>query len=115
VGACQRDFLPRIFPQGLGTIAMVSFMSVMADRRYTATQYALLASLAAMGRTIFSGFAGFLINWGKSLFSTLEAHAQLMSAYQVFFILCGLIAIPGLLLAWRINRHEKEINEHYDV
>lgn len=100
------------FSSGLGTTAMVSFLSVMANRRYTATQYALLASLAAIGRTFFSGFAGHLIDFFKSLGSGVEEQAQLMLGYQYFFIFCGLLAIPGLILALKIIRNEKHINQH---
>jgi PAT family beta-lactamase induction signal transducer AmpG len=100
------------FSSGLGTTAMVSFLSVMANRRYTATQYALLASLAAFGRTFFSGFAGHAIEYFKSFFATADEQAQLMGGYQVFFVFCAILAIPGLILAIRIIRNEKHINQH---
>ena len=100
------------FSSGLGTTAMVSFLSVMANRRYTATQYALLASLAAIGRTFFSGFAGHAIDLFKGLFSSTSESMQLMGSYQLFFIFCGLLAIPGLVLALRIIKNESHINQH---
>jgi PAT family beta-lactamase induction signal transducer AmpG len=99
------------FSSALGTIAMVSFMSVMADKRFTATQYALLASLAAMGRTIFSGFAGALIEWIQGFYAVPEE--ALIPSYQYFFVICGVIAIPGLLLALRIIKNEDSMKEHY--
>ena len=68
---------------GMGTAALVAFMAQMANRRFTATQYALLSSLASFGRTFVSGFAGTLIE---------------STSYLTFFILCCLLAIPGLLL-----------------
>lgn len=100
------------FSSGLGTTAMVSFLSVMANRRYTATQYALLASLAAIGRTFFSGFAGHAISFFKSFYPHLSIELQLVKGYQIFFVFCAVLAIPGLLLAIRIIRNESHINQH---
>lgn len=77
------------FSSGLGTTAMVAFISSIADKRFTATQYALLASLAALGRTLFSGFSGDIV-------------ASI--GYSAFFIGCALLAIPGLILAHRIQK-----------
>lgn len=99
------------FSSGLGTTAMVSFISVMANRRYTATQYALLASLAAIGRTLFSGLAGHAINYFKSFYTHLDQVQMLISGYQIFFIFCAILAIPGLFLAIRIIKNEIHINQ----
>lgn len=68
---------------GMGTAALVAFTSVITDKRYTATQYAVLTSLAAVGRTFFSGFAGDLVvNLG----------------WANFYLASGAVAVPGLLL-----------------
>lgn len=67
---------------GMGTAALVAAMSFMANKQFTATQYALLASLASLGRTFFSGYAGVM---AEGL------------GYQTFFIVCGFLAIPGLI------------------
>ena len=82
------------FSGGMGTAALVAFMSTMTNRRFTATQYALFASLASFGRTFFSGFSGNLI----------EA-----MGYAMFFLLCTILAVPGLLLlikVWKLNQRE---------
>ncbi len=79
------------FSSGLGTTAMVAFISSISNKMYTATQYALLASLAALGRTFFAGFSGDLV---KSV------------GYQNFFFFCSFIAIPGLFLAYKISKQE---------
>lgn len=100
------------FSSGLGTTAMVAFMSVMADKRFTATQYALLASLAAIGKTIFSGFAGNLIQYIQTYSKELSVHDSLIISYQVFFVFCSVLAIPGLILAVRIIKNEKSISAH---
>lgn len=77
------------FSSGLGTTALISYMATMTDKKYTATQYALFASLAALGKTLFGGGAGFLV---QSL------------GYQKFFIMGSLLALPGLYLAYLMNK-----------
>jgi len=71
------------FSAGLGTAALLGYMATLTDRRYTATQFALLSSLASVPRVILSSFTGFMA-------------AAL--GWPLFFIVCGLIAIPGLSL-----------------
>lgn len=74
------------FTAGLGTAAFVGFMGALTDRRFTATQYALLSSLMGVPRVLASAPTGWLAGW---------------LGWQAFFVLCTLIAIPGLLLiAW---------------
>lgn len=68
---------------GLGTAAFVGFMAALTDRRFTATQYALLSSLMGVPRVLASAPTGWLAEW---------------LGWQGFFLLCTLIAIPGLLL-----------------
>ena len=68
---------------GMGSAAQLAFMASITDKRFTATQYALLSSLAAIPRVIASAPTGYIakhIGW------------------ETFFIMCALIAIPGMLL-----------------
>ncbi|MCY4645007.1 MAG: MFS transporter [Bacteriovoracales bacterium] len=74
---------------GMGTSAMVALMASMANRRFTATQYALLSSLASFGRTFMSGFSGDIIE---------------STNYFSFFLLCSLFALPGLLLLFKMGK-----------
>ncbi|MCC6532274.1 MAG: AmpG family muropeptide MFS transporter [Burkholderiales bacterium] len=74
---------------GLGTAAFVGFMGALTDRRFTATQYALLSSLMGVPRVLASAPTGWL--------------AQALG-WPGFFMLCVLIALPGLLLL-RLGRH----------
>lgn len=74
---------------GLGTAAFVGFMAALTDRRFTATQYALLSSLMGVPRVLASAPTGWLAQW---------------LGWQGFFLLCTLIAIPGLvLLRWIVR------------
>jgi len=74
---------------GMGTAALVAFMSQLASRRFTATQYALLSSLASLGRTFFSGTAGLLIEF---------------MGYVTFFLFCCSLAIPTFLLLFKLTK-----------
>lgn len=68
---------------GMGTAAFLAFMASITDKRFTATQYALLSSLMAIPRVLISAPTGYL--------------AKIMG-WEAFFIGCALIAIPGMLL-----------------
>jgi PAT family beta-lactamase induction signal transducer AmpG len=80
---------------GMGTAAYMAFMASLTDKRFTATQYALLTSLMGVPRTLISAPSGFLaeaVGWTE------------------FFILCTLIALPGLWLL----RHFSDWHSHSD-
>ncbi|MBW1789476.1 MAG: AmpG family muropeptide MFS transporter, partial [Deltaproteobacteria bacterium] len=68
---------------GMGTAAYAAFMASITNRKFTATQYALLTSLMGVPRVMASAPTGFL--------------AKIMG-WEGFFIACTLIAIPGMLL-----------------
>ncbi len=72
---------------GMGTSAYVAFMASLCNRRFTATQYALLTSLMGVPRVILGAGTGFL--------------AKKMG-WEGFFVFCTLIAIPGMLLLFRV-------------
>ncbi len=77
------------FTGGLATAAFVAYLSNLCNVHYTATQYALLSSLAALGRAWFSTPAGYVakhLGWGW------------------FFSLSALLAVPGLLLILILSR-----------
>ncbi|UCE63629.1 MAG: AmpG family muropeptide MFS transporter [Nitrospirota bacterium] len=76
---------------GLGQTAYVAFMASMTNKRFTATQYALLTSLMGVPRVIAGSTTGFLAEW---------------FGWEVFYLLCTAIAIPGLLLISRIGKME---------
>ncbi len=70
---------------GMGTAAFVSLLMAMCNHRYTATQYALLSSLAALGRIFISPTSGFLVE---------------SVGWASFFFITFLTALPGLGLLW---------------
>jgi PAT family beta-lactamase induction signal transducer AmpG len=68
---------------GMGTAAFMAFMASITNKKFTATQYALLTSFMAFGRDVLSSPAGFLVKY---------------MGWANFFISCTLLAIPGMLL-----------------
>lgn len=76
------------FTSGMGTAAYIAFMASLTNKRFTATQYALLSSLMGVPRTVLSAPTGYIA-------------AAL--GWSWFFLLCALIAIPGLLLLARFR------------
>jgi PAT family beta-lactamase induction signal transducer AmpG len=78
---------------GMGTAAYVALLMALCDRRFSATQYALLSALSAVGRVYVGPAAGYLVagfGWPQ------------------FFFFTFLIALPGLaLLAWMKQRIEQ--------
>ena len=75
------------FAVGLGTAAFTAYIATTTDQRYTATQFALFTSLAAVPRTFFNALTGFIV-------------AQ--TGWFVFFLICFALAIPGMLLLPKI-------------
>ncbi|MCS6765426.1 MAG: AmpG family muropeptide MFS transporter [Candidatus Protistobacter heckmanni] len=82
------------FAVGLGTAAFTAFIAQTTDTRYTATQFALFTSLAAVPRTFINALTGYV---GAE------------TGWFLFFVLCTALALPGMLLLpkvapWRGNR-----------
>ena len=72
---------------GLGSAALVAFMSRATDPRYTATQYALFSSLAAVPRTFINASVGYIV-------------AE--TGWFWFFMVCFMLAFPAMLMLPKI-------------
>lgn len=73
---------------GMGTAAYAAFMASITNKRFTATQYALLSSLMGIPRVLAAAPTGFFaknMGWGA------------------FFITCAFVAIPGMLLLFKFS------------
>jgi len=78
---------------GMGTAAYVALLMALCDRRFSATQYALLSALSAVGRVYVGPVAGYLVAG---------------VGWETFFFFTFLIALPGLaLLVWMRARIEQ--------
>jgi PAT family beta-lactamase induction signal transducer AmpG len=74
---------------GMGTSAYVAYMASLTNKRFTATQYALLSSCMGIPRVIVAAPAGWMAE---------------MVGWPLFFLGCTLVAIPGLLLLPMVAR-----------
>lgn len=78
---------------GMGTAAYMGFMASLTDKRFTATQYALLTSFMGFSRDVITSPAGFMAKY---------------LGWMEFFILCTILAVPGLVMllkfaSWRME------------
>lgn len=81
---------------GMGTVAFVALLMALCNHRFTATHYALLSALAAVGRIYVSPVAGVLteaIGW------------------QVFYLFSVVVALPGVLMVWWMRKHLLALGE----
>ena len=76
------------------TVAFVAFISMLVDRTYTATQYALLSSIGTAGRTTLAASSGALVDW-------------LNGDWGLFFIITALMVIPSLIFLYAIKDNLK--------
>jgi PAT family beta-lactamase induction signal transducer AmpG len=72
---------------GMGTAAFVAFMASITNKKFTATQYALLTGIMGLSRQLASSVTGFMAKY---------------MGWPGFFVFCTLIAIPGMLLLVKI-------------
>jgi len=72
------------------TVAFVAFISMLVDRTYTATQYALLSSIGTAGRTTLAASSGALVDW-------------LNGDWGVFFVITAIMVIPSLIFLYMIK------------
>jgi PAT family beta-lactamase induction signal transducer AmpG len=88
VGPDKMLFVATIFVDGFtaawGSVALVAFISLLCNQAFSASQYALMASLGVLGRTFMASSSGFLVDW-------------MDGNWAAFFILTALMVIPSLL------------------
>jgi MFS transporter, PAT family, beta-lactamase induction signal transducer AmpG len=81
---------------GLGTVALIAFMAKSTSRSFTATQFALLSSLVAVPRTFANASTGYLVEY---------------LGWSQFYLLCMLVAIPGMLMLFKVAPWHGEQND----
>jgi PAT family beta-lactamase induction signal transducer AmpG len=86
---------------GMGTAAYVAFMASLTNKRFTATQYALLSSLMGIPRVMAAAPTGWLAK---------------QTGWETFFVFCALAALPGLILLNRFAplRQQKTPGDAHD-
>ncbi len=78
------------FSQAWSTVAFVAFISIMCNHAFSATQYALMASLGNLGRTTLASSSGYFVD-------TLNGN------WALFFAITTFMVIPSLIILWRLR------------
>ncbi|MEC8417684.1 MAG: MFS transporter [Pseudomonadota bacterium] len=84
------------FTGAWSTVAMVAFISLLCNRAFSATQYALMASLSVAGRTLVASSSGFFVD-------------AMDGNWSLFFILTALMVIPSLGFLYSIRENIKNV------
>lgn len=82
------------FTGGMGTTAFLALLMTICNQRFSATQYALLSSLAALGRTFIAPTSGYIVSY---------------VGWANYFLIATLTALPGLWLLWRLRPEIKAL------
>lgn len=80
----------------IATVTFVAFISLLVDRTYTATQYALLASIGTSGRTLFAAGAGWAVD-------------ALQGDWGTFFVITAVMVLPSLACLWMLRHKIREL------
>ena len=80
------------FTSAWSTVAMVAFISLLCNRAFSATQYALMASLSVASRTLLASASGILVD-------------AMGGNWALFFILTALMVIPSLVILYRLRHN----------
>ena len=90
-----------MFTAGMAVPAFNTFIAFLTNKKFTATQYALLTSLAVLPRTLLSAPSGFI--------------REGLGSWNAYFVFCMLITIPGMLLLFRVapfrSTHASELSK----
>lgn len=79
------------FTSAWGSVAFVALLSVLCNKTFTASQYALMASLGTFGRVMLGSYSGIIVDW-------------LDGNWALFFILTAFMVIPSLLFLYSIRK-----------
>ncbi|MBD1575055.1 MULTISPECIES: AmpG family muropeptide MFS transporter [Vibrio] len=101
VGPNEHLFLATIlvdnFTTAFSTVAFVSFLTVLTGQAFSATQYALLASLGNFGRTTLASFSGELVDH--------------LNNWPLFFVITALMVIPSLIMLYSLRHYFNDLLE----
>ncbi|EPA0957839.1 AmpG family muropeptide MFS transporter [Vibrio parahaemolyticus] len=85
------------FTTAFSTVAFVSFLTLLTGQAFSATQYALLASLGNFGRTTLASFSGELVDY--------------LNDWSTFFILTAVMVIPSLIMLYSLRHYFTDLLE----
>ena len=101
VGPNEHLFLATIivdnFTTAFSTVAFVSFLTILTGQAFSATQYALLASLGNFGRTTLASFSGELVDY--------------LNDWTTFFVITAVMVVPSLIMLYSLRHYFTELLE----
>ena len=104
VGPSEPLFLAAVLIDGFtmawSSVAVVAFISMLCNRAFSATQYALMASLSSLGRTFIGSSSGALVDY-------------LDGNWALFFVITTLMVIPSLVLLYYIKDDLNKIEQNH--
>jgi PAT family beta-lactamase induction signal transducer AmpG len=86
------------FTSAWSTVAFVAFLSVMCNQAFTASQYALMASIGTLGRTFLASYSGAIVDW-------------LEGDWVLFFLLTTVMVVPSLLFLYWIRHRLRALSD----
>jgi MFS transporter, PAT family, beta-lactamase induction signal transducer AmpG len=89
------------FTTAFSTVAFVSFLTMLTGSAFSATQYALLASLGNLGRTTLSSFSGELVDY--------------LNDWSTFFIITALMVIPSLIMLYSLRHFFDDLTDKHNA
>lgn len=91
------------FTAAWSSVALVAFISLLCNQAFSASQYALMASLGVLGRTFMASSSGFLVDW-------------MDGNWSAFFVLTAVMVVPSLVFLWTLRGHigRLERGERYE-
>jgi len=105
VGPNEHLFLATIlvdnFTTAFSTVAFVSFLTLLTGSAFSATQYALLASLGNLGRTTLASFSGALVDF--------------LNDWTTFFIVTALMVIPSLIMLYSLRHFFDKVSDNHNT
>jgi len=82
------------FTTAFSTVAFVAFLTALTGRAFSATQYAMLASLGNLSRTTLASASGYLVDY--------------LGSWERFFITTTFMVLPSLIMLWMLRHRFKE-------
>lgn len=88
------------FTTAFSTVAFVSFLTMLTGTAFSATQYALLASLGNLGRTTLASFSGELVDF--------------LNDWSTFFIITALMVVPSLIMLYSLRHFFDGVSDKHN-
>jgi len=106
IGPNKALFAATVFVDGFtsawGSVAFVALLSVLCNKSFTASQYALMASLGTFGRVMLGSYSGVFVDW-------------LDGNWALFFVITSVMVVPSLLFLYSIRKPLTKLIENQNA